>query len=88
MLDHVSPIKFFFNEKKNLKKVSLLSTGPTQSSFKGACHHFLVSATEEILKLEFNLGLLAIFSMSVRVVPIRSGNPVNYVAHSILGILA
>ena len=33
---------------------------------KGACHHFLVSATEvpEIVQLVFNMGLLAISSMS------------------------
>ena len=34
--------------------------------FKGACHHFLVSATEvpEIIQLVLNMELLAISSMS------------------------
>ena len=34
--------------------------------FKGACHHFLVSATKEpeIIQLVFNMELLAISSMS------------------------
>ena len=34
--------------------------------FKGACHHFLVSATEvlEIIQLVFNMELFAMSSMS------------------------
>ena len=37
-----------------------------QEYLKGACHHFLVSATEvpEIVQLVFNMQLLAISSMS------------------------
>ena len=36
--------------------------------FKGACHHFLVSATVvmEIVQLVFNMELLAISSMHVK----------------------